>query len=49
MEKIGFNDKLRNLNKNVTLNKAKHLEAEKKLTDLTNMRKYQKKDIIFVR
>ena len=35
VEKTNFDDKLRKLNKKVTSNKAKHLEAEKKLTDLT--------------
>ena len=39
--------KLQNLNKNVT-SKAKHAEAEKKLTDLKIMlQKYQKKNTIF--
>ena len=31
-----FYDKLKNLNKKVTSNKAKHIEAENKITDLTN-------------
>ena len=35
-EKTDFEDKLKNLNKKFTSNKTKHLEAEKKLTDLTN-------------
>ena len=34
--KTDVDDKLKNLNKNATSNKAKHVEAEKKLTDLTN-------------
>ena len=29
-------DKLKDLNKDVTSNKTKHVEAEKKITDLTN-------------
>ena len=36
VEKTYFDDKLKNLNKKVTSNKTKYLEAEKKLTDLTN-------------
>ena len=36
VEKTDFNDKLNNLNKKVTSNKTKHVEAQKKLTDLTN-------------
>ena len=34
--KTDVDDKLKNLNKNATSNKAKHVEAEKKLIDLTN-------------
>ena len=30
-----MDDKLKNLNKKVTSNKTKHIEAEKKMTDLT--------------
>ena len=30
-----FDNKLKNINKNVSLNKTEHLEAQKKLTDLT--------------
>ena len=36
VQKRNFDNKLKNLNKIVTSNKAKHVEAEKKLTDLTN-------------
>ena len=36
IEKTDFDDKLKKLNKKVTSNKTKHIEAEKKLTDLTN-------------
>ena len=36
VEKTDFNDKLNNLNKKVTSNKTKHVETQKKLTDLTN-------------
>ena len=32
VEKTGFDDKMKNLNENVTLNKTKYLDAEKKLT-----------------
>ena len=35
VEKTNFDDKLNNLNKKVTSSKAKHVETEKKLTDLT--------------
>ena len=36
LEKTDFDDKLQNLNKKPTLNKTKHVEAERKLTDLRN-------------
>ena len=36
MKKTDFDDKLKKLNKNVTLCRAKHAETEKKITDLTN-------------
>ena len=36
VEKTNFDDKLKNLNKKVTSNEIKPVEAEKKLTDLTN-------------
>ena len=36
VEKTDFDDKLENLNKKPTLNKTKHVEAKRKLTDLTN-------------
>ena len=36
VRKTDFDDKLKNLNKKVTSNKTKHVEAEKKITDLTN-------------
>ena len=36
VEKKDFDDKLENLNKKPTLNKTKHVEAKRKLTDLTN-------------
>ena len=36
VEKKDFDDTLKNLNKKVTSNKTKHIEAEKKITDLTN-------------
>ena len=35
LENKDFDDKIKNLNKKFTLNKAKHIEAEKKITDLT--------------
>ena len=35
MKKTDFDDKLKNLHKKVTLNKAKHIEAEIKITDST--------------
>ena len=36
---------LKNLDEKVTLsNKTKHIEAEKKITDLTNKLKYRKKN-----
>ena len=35
-EKTNFDDKLKNLNKRFTLNKIKHVETEKNVTDLTN-------------
>ena len=33
--KIDFDDKIKNLSKNFTSNKTKHIEDEKKITDLT--------------
>ena len=36
VKRSDFDDKLKNLNKNVASNKRKHAEAEKKITDLTN-------------
>ena len=36
VKKTDFDDKVKNLNKKVTSNKTKHIEAEKKITDLTN-------------
>ena len=36
VKKTCFDDKLKNLNKNVCSNKIKHVEAEKKITDLTS-------------
>ena len=36
VKRSDFDDKLKNLNKNVASNKGKHAEAEKKITDLTN-------------
>ena len=36
VEKKDFDDKLKNLNKKATSNKTKHVETEKKLTDLRN-------------
>ena len=36
VEKTDFDDKLQNLNRKSTLNKTKHVEAERKLTNLTN-------------
>ena len=38
-----FDNKLKNTNKKVTSNKPKHVETEKKLTDLTNSWKNIKK------
>ena len=35
VEKTGFDGKLKNSNKNVISNKTKHIDIEKKLTDLT--------------
>ena len=37
VEKTGFDNKLENLDKKVTSNKIKNLEAEKKLNDLTKI------------
>ena len=43
-----FDKKLKISNKKFTSNKTKHVEAEKKLTDLIKkLHKYQKKDMIF--
>ena len=36
VKKIDFDDKLKILNKKVTSNKTKPVEAEKKITDLAN-------------
>ena len=36
VKKADFDDKLKNLNKNVTSNTTKHLEDEKKITNITN-------------
>ena len=36
VEKRYFSNKLKNLNKKVTLNKTKNVETEKKLTDVIN-------------
>ena len=36
VKETDFYDKLKNLNKKVTSNETKHVEAEKKITDLTN-------------
>ena len=36
IETPDFDEKLKKLNKEVTSNKSKHLETEKKLTDITN-------------
>ena len=36
IEKVYFQGKLKNINKKLTSNKAKHVEAEKELTDLSN-------------
>ena len=48
VEKTDFDDKLKNLNKNVTSKKTKHVEVKKKLTDLTKkLHKFRKKDMIF--
>ena len=42
-----YDDKFKNLHEKVTSSKTKHVEAIKKLTDLTKqMQKYQKKFII---
>ena len=38
VEKTDFYDKLKYLNKKITSNKTKHVEIEKKLTDLTNIK-----------
>ena len=35
-KKTDFDDQLRTLNKKVTSNKTRHVEAEKKLTDVKN-------------
>ena len=35
VEKTGFDGKLKNSNKNIISNKTKHIDIEKKLTDLT--------------
>ena len=48
VEKKDFDDILKNLNKKVTSSKTKHMEAEKKLTDLTNkVHKHQKNNMVF--
>ena len=50
VEKTDFDDKLKSFNKTFTSNKPKHVEAEKKITDLAiKLHKHQKWDIIFVR
>ena len=36
VKKTDFEDTLKYLNKKTALNKVKHVEAEKKITDLTN-------------
>ena len=36
VKEADFYDKLKHLNKKVISNKTKHVEAEKKITDLTN-------------
>ena len=36
VKKTDFYDKLKHLNKKVISNKIKHVEVEKKITDLTN-------------
>ena len=39
IKKNKFDDKLKKLNEKVTSNKTKHVEAEKKITNLTNKNK----------
>ena len=48
VNKSVIDKKLINVNKKITLNETKHIEADKKLTDLTKkLQKYQKKNMIF--
>ena len=47
-KKTDFDENLKRKWKNVTSNKIKHVEAEKKLTDITKkLHTYQEKDMIF--
>ena len=36
MKRTDFDDQLKNLNKKVSSNKSKHVEAEKKISDFNN-------------
>ena len=45
VKKTDFDDKLKNLNKNVTSNKTKHRLVENKLNELSKkLKQYQQKD-----
>ena len=48
VNKSVIDKKLIDVNKKIALNETKHIEADKKLTDLTKkLQKYQKKNMIF--
>ena len=48
IDKSVIDKKLIDVNKKIALNETKHIEADKKLTDLTKkLHKYQKKNMIF--
>ena len=48
MTKTDIDKKLININTKIASNKTKHIEADKKLNDLTKrLQKYQKKNMIF--
>ena len=48
IKQTDFSNELKHVNKKISSNKTKHVEAEKKLSDLRKkMQKYQNKDMIF--
>ena len=49
VNKTDIDKKLININKKIASNKAKYIEADKKLTDLTKEVAYQKKDMKNIR